>query len=107
MSSSPYVMLIVTFKVGIPRSFGILQYRESLASARLQMHRSTFEREARTIASVRKVALAWIEEEQSLPITGPALRLLRKSPHGALGCVTCIGRLHSQRVCRHGRDNIQ
>ena len=60
-------------------TFGISQCCEALFSAQFQMKRQTFERESGIIATVtkEKLKLAHIEEEQKLPISDPAVRLLR------------------------------
>ena len=70
-------------------AFGILQRREALGVARLQMHRKNFEHEAHIIAGVtkEKLVLARMEEEQGKPISDPSVRLLRKNVLGALGRV--------------------
>lgn len=69
--------------------FGILQRREALLTARLQMNKFSFERDARIISTVtrEKMALARKEEEQNIPISDPAVRLLRKTVRGALARV--------------------
>ena len=60
-------------------AFGILQRRQSLGSARLQMHRSTFEKDARMLSSLTIAKLQQVqkEEESGQAITDPAVRLLR------------------------------
>jgi Helitron helicase-like domain at N-terminus len=70
--------------------FGILQRREALLSARLQMNRRAFEREANVLATITKEKLlhAQKEEQQNLPISDPTVRLLRKKVQGALTRVT-------------------
>ena len=62
-------------------SFGIQQRRQALTSARLQMRRPQFEKEARILATVtvEKLQKACEEEEQGLPISDPAIRLLQRS----------------------------
>jgi hypothetical protein len=66
--------------------FGILQRREALLTARLKMNKQSFEREARIIQTItrEKLALAQNEEDRNIPISDPAIRLLRKTVHGAL-----------------------
>ena len=62
--------------------FGILQRRQALLpmSARLEMWRSEFEREARLIASVmqQKLWAAADEEQQGHAVSDPAIQALRK-----------------------------
>jgi hypothetical protein len=69
--------------------FGILQRREALGSARLQMNRANFERDARTMLSIteEKLVQARREEESNKPISDPAVRLLRKNVHTSIGRV--------------------
>ena len=63
--------------------FGIAQRREALGSARVQMDRRTFEREARTISSItsQKLEEAAAQEEKGLPISDQSVRLLKKHIH--------------------------
>ena len=63
--------------------FGIAQWREALRSARIQMDRQTFEREARIISSItsQKLNEATVEEEKGLPISDRSVRLLKKHVH--------------------------
>jgi hypothetical protein len=65
-------------------AFGHLQRREALSSARLRMKRQTFERESRLLDTVtkEKLQLACVEEQQKLPISDSAVRLLRRSVQG-------------------------
>ena len=60
--------------------FGISQRRQALSSARIQMQRQTFEREARIISSVtaEKLDLAKSEEDKGLPISDETVRALKK-----------------------------
>jgi hypothetical protein len=62
-------------------SFGILQRRQALLSARLQMRGPQFEREARMIATITaaKLQKACEEEDRGLPISDPVVRLLQRS----------------------------
>ena len=64
-------------------AFGIAQRREALGSARIQMQRQTFEREARIISSITAQGLcdAKDEEERGLPISNRSVRLLKKHVH--------------------------
>jgi len=59
-------------------AFSILQRRQSLGSAQLQMHRSTFEKDARMLSSLTIAKLQWAqkEEESGQVISDPAVRLL-------------------------------
>jgi len=70
-------------------AFGILQRRQSLASARLQMHRSTFEKDARMLSSltIAKLQQAQKEEESGQVISDPAVRLLRQHIYATGGRV--------------------
>jgi len=63
--------------------FGISQRRQALMSARVQMQRKTFERDARLMASVTaaKLEAAKQEEEKGLPISDPAVRVLKSHIH--------------------------
>lgn len=60
--------------------FGISQRRQALNSARIQMKRHTFEREAHTVAAVtaEKLNRAKAEEERGLPISDAAVNALKK-----------------------------
>jgi Helitron helicase-like domain at N-terminus len=66
--------------------FGILQQREALLTARLKMNKHSFERDASVIETItsEKLALAQKEEERNIPISDPAVQLLRKTMQGAL-----------------------
>jgi Helitron helicase-like domain at N-terminus len=70
--------------------FGILQRREALLSARLQMNRQAFERVANILGTITKEKLlhAQNEEQQGNTISDPAVRLLQKTVQGALTRVT-------------------
>jgi len=69
--------------------FSILQHREALGSARLQMNRRNFEQDARVMATItrEKLEVACLQEERKKPITDPAVHLLRKSVQAAAGRV--------------------
>ena len=60
--------------------FGISQRRQALSSARIQMQRQTFEREARVISTItaEKLDLAKCEEDRGLPISDETVRALKK-----------------------------
>ncbi|KIL55634.1 hypothetical protein M378DRAFT_90614 [Amanita muscaria Koide BX008] len=60
-------------------SFGILQRREALGSARIQMRRKNFEHDARIMCSItlEQLQQARAEEESGIPISNPAVRLMR------------------------------
>lgn len=64
-------------------SFGIVQRRQALGSARVQMKRKDFERTARVISTitVEQLKEAQREEEAHQPISNPAVRLLRQHVH--------------------------
>ncbi|RDX46829.1 hypothetical protein OH76DRAFT_1355491 [Lentinus brumalis] len=63
--------------------FGILQRRQALGSARVQMRRRNFEQDARILSSItlEQLEKARREEEAHLPITDPAVQLLRRHVH--------------------------
>jgi len=63
--------------------FGISQRRQALTSARVQMQRKTFERDARLMSTVTvaKLEAAKQEEEKGLPISDPAIRTLKSHIH--------------------------
>ena len=83
-------------------SFGILQRRQALASARLQMRRGDSEQLCRTIEKISadKLKQATHEEAQGLPISDPAVRHLRKHVHTGIcrvmGSNQSQYQLHSQ-----------
>ena len=62
-------------------SFGIIQRRQALASARIQMNQRQFEREARLLTTItlEKLQKACDEEEKGLVISDAAVRQLQKS----------------------------
>jgi hypothetical protein len=71
-------------------AFGIQQRRQVLTSARLQMQRKTFERDAHLLATITIETLqkAQDDEEHGRPISDPAIRLLRQHTHATGGRVT-------------------
>jgi hypothetical protein len=70
-------------------AFGIVQRRQALYSARLQMRRKTFDTDARLLSTItlEKLEKARKEEEDNLPISDPAVCLLRKHIHATGGRV--------------------
>ena len=70
-------------------AFGIGQRRQALTSARIQMRRHNFEKDARVMSSITLSMLqqAQHEEEMHIPISSPAVCLLRKHIHGSSGRV--------------------
>ena len=64
-------------------AFGIIWHHQALCSAWLQIQRKTFEEEAWLSSSimVKKLEQAQIEVEKHLPISNPAVHLLRKHIH--------------------------
>lgn len=68
-------------------AFGILQKRQALLSARLQMKRKDFDADARLLMTItpEKLAQARREEDEHKPISDPAVRLLRKHIHATAG----------------------
>lgn len=69
--------------------FGIMQRRQALTAARLQMNRRDFERDARILhtLSAEKLHAAAGQEEHGVPITDPAVKLLQKHVRAAAGRV--------------------
>ena len=69
--------------------FSILQRRQALRSAQIQMRRQTFDRDTQILSTVTrdKLAQAQQEEERGLPISDPAVRLLRRHVHTGTGGV--------------------
>jgi hypothetical protein len=78
--------------------FGILQRREALMSARIQMRRRNFETDARIMATITtaKLEQACREEAQKVTISDPAVRLLRQHVHAAVGRVSGSNQSRSQ-----------
>jgi hypothetical protein len=70
-------------------AFGIVQHREALGLARIQMRRQNFERDAHIMSSIsqEKLEEARQEEENHKPIADPAIRLLWKHIHAISGHV--------------------
>ncbi|KAF8145651.1 hypothetical protein K438DRAFT_1735322 [Mycena galopus ATCC 62051] len=80
--------------------FGILQRRQALIPIRgyyhwtvflmIQMRRKNFEKDARILATITtaKLEQASREEEQRIPISDPAVRLLRQHVHAAVSRVS-------------------
>lgn len=70
-------------------SFGIIQRREGLYSAKVQMRRKDFDAVARTLSTITVDQLqeATRQEEANLPITDPAVCMLRKHVHAVAGRV--------------------
>jgi hypothetical protein len=70
-------------------AFSIVQRRQALFSARIQIRRKDFERYARAVQTIDadKLRQATKEEEQGRPISDPAIRLLRKHVHTGTGRV--------------------
>ncbi|KIK29098.1 hypothetical protein PISMIDRAFT_6979 [Pisolithus microcarpus 441] len=69
--------------------FGILQKRQALGSARIQMQRKTFQRDARLLLTITvdKMQRTQEEEERHLPISDPAIRLLWQHLYSTAGWV--------------------
>jgi hypothetical protein len=70
-------------------SFGILQRRQALGSARLQMRHQTFDLDAKILSTItlEKLKNAQKEEEKNIPTSDPAIQLL-KSIYMQLGVVS-------------------
>ena len=70
-------------------AFGIQQRRSSLTSARIQMQRQTFEKDARVLSSlsVEKLQKAEEEEGQGKIISDPAVKLMRQHIYATAGRV--------------------
>lgn len=71
-------------------AFGIQQRREVLLSARLQMEKRTFERDARILSTITCDTLrkALEDEENGRPLTDAAVRLLRQHIQATAARVT-------------------
>ena len=69
--------------------FGISQRRQALTSAKVQMQRKSFERDARLMALVTtaKLEAAREEEEKGLSISDPAVRMLKSHIHATASCI--------------------
>ncbi|KAJ8585561.1 hypothetical protein M405DRAFT_865313 [Rhizopogon salebrosus TDB-379] len=67
--------------------FGILQRRQALHSARIQMQRSSFDRDAKLLSTISKDMLmqAIHEEEKNMPVSHLAVKLLKKLVYAAAG----------------------
>ncbi|KAI6131341.1 hypothetical protein EV401DRAFT_1802613, partial [Pisolithus croceorrhizus] len=67
--------------------FGIVQRRQALGSARIQMQRKTFEQDARLLSTitVERMQRAQEEEEAHRPLIDPAIRLLRQHLYSTAG----------------------
>jgi hypothetical protein len=70
-------------------AFGILQKRQTLNSARLQMRRLNFERDARTMRTVtaEKLAQAKTDETNRTACADPGVKLLKQHVHATAGRV--------------------
>ena len=70
-------------------AFSILQRREALLSARIQMRRSDFQREAALLQLIsrEKMQKAAEEESKGQPISDPAIKALQKHMHAVAGRV--------------------
>ncbi|KAJ8516236.1 hypothetical protein ONZ45_g6447 [Pleurotus djamor] len=77
-------------------SFGILQRRQSLYSARVQIRDHAFESESRLLSSITVEDLnnARVEEEKNVPISNPAIQCLRRKVFASAGRV--MGSDHSR-----------
>jgi hypothetical protein len=71
-------------------AFGIETKRQALRSARVQMERAAFKRDAHLLASLtaEDLALAEAEESANKPITSPRVRALKASTFGIMSRVT-------------------
>ena len=81
-------------------AFGIQQRRQSLASARVQMSRRTFERDALKLSTltVAKLQQAQEQEEHGKFITDPTVKLLRQHIYATAGRV--MGSNHAREHLR-------
>ena len=70
-------------------AFGILQRRQALLSARIQMHRRDFDKHAHILTriDVAKLKQATLEESRQEPLSDPAIRLLKKHVYTSVGKV--------------------
>ena len=64
-------------------AFGISQRHQALNSAQIQVWRKNFDADAQVMSTItlEKLQQAHIEEEQNIPISDPAIRLLCKHTH--------------------------
>ncbi len=69
--------------------FGILQRREALGSARIQIRRKAFEQEMRVLSSISVATMQQASQQEAAkqPITDPAVLLLKRLVHAAAGRV--------------------
>lgn len=69
--------------------FGILQRRQALGAARIQMKRRTFDQEVAILSSITAASLRRASELEATnqPITDPSILLLKRLVHGAAGRV--------------------
>ena len=70
-------------------AFGIEQKRSALGSARIQMKRSTFQRDARLLSTINlsKLERSKEEENRGLPVSDPALKTLYRHLYATAGRV--------------------
>jgi Helitron helicase-like domain at N-terminus len=70
-------------------AFGILQRRQALATARVQINRSDFQRDATILMGLtpERLQQAAREEDANLPIVDPAVKKIRRHVHGAVSRV--------------------
>jgi len=66
-------------------AFGILQRRQALGSARLEMKRSNFDRDAHILSTItlEDLRTAQAQEEHHQPLSNPAVKLLYSHVHAA------------------------
>ncbi len=69
--------------------FGILQRREALGSAKVQIRRKAFEQEMHVLSTITVASMQRASEQEAAkqPITDPAVLLLKRLVHGAAGRV--------------------
>ncbi|OBZ68218.1 hypothetical protein A0H81_11694 [Grifola frondosa] len=80
--------------------FSIVQKRQVLSSARIQMHRQTFDRDTHLLSSltVSKLQQAAREEERGQQCSDPAVRLLKKEMHATSGRI-CGSNIARRNLC--------
>ena len=79
-------------------AFGILQRRQALGSARIQMRRRDFDKHSRLFASIDadQLRIAAEEESRADPVKDPIVRLLKKHVYTGIGQVMGSNQLRYQ-----------
>ena len=68
-------------------TFGIIQQRQALTTARLQSRRTSFERDAKILSTITldKLKDAQEQEDRGVPISDPSVKLLRRHIYSGMG----------------------